>query len=130
MPTLLALDVGTKRTGVAVAFDGTEMAVGKDTIEHRNEKELLTSVVALVAQTHATLLVLGLPYLPSGAEGSQAKIVRSFMESFKREMPGVTVITLDERYTTPRNAQYDGNTAAACDLLSTYIDKEKGLTKN
>ena len=121
MSTILAFDVGTKRTGVAVAFAGTNIAVAKDTIVHASLSDLHSSIVALCAMHRTHTIVLGLPLLPSGKEGAQARIVRDL--AVELQNTGIEAIYIDERYTTVRNAQYDGDASSACHILSTFLDR-------
>jgi putative holliday junction resolvase len=122
MPTILALDIGTKRTGVAVAYAGTSIAVARDTLHHESGDALIEAVRSECVATGAAHILLGLPLLPSGAEGAQVRIVQRVGAMLQRE--GYCVLYADERYTTPRNAEYDGNSAAACAILACHIDRE------
>ncbi|OGJ59545.1 hypothetical protein A2881_03060 [Candidatus Peribacteria bacterium RIFCSPHIGHO2_01_FULL_55_13] len=125
-PTVLGFDIGTRHTGVAIAFADSGMAVTKDTIDHTSNEELLASIGALVAQHHVKHCILGLPRLPGGEEGGQAAFVRSIGDKLAQK--GMKVSYIDERYTTARNSQYDGNAAAACSILTIYLERTKNLT--
>ncbi len=128
MPSLLAFDVGLRRTGVAIAFSGTDMAVVKDTIHHKNMAVLEAEIQALGSAYTVKTMILGLPLLASGTEGEQAGIVRSLAKNL--EKLGFEVLFIDERYTTLRNVQYDGDAASACQILSTYLERKKNLTQS
>jgi putative transcription antitermination factor YqgF len=124
--TLLGFDIGTRHTGVAIAFAGSDMAVAKQTIHHTSSAQLLEHIDTLLALYMTHHCILGLPRLPGGEEGEQAAFVRSI--GAKIAQNGREVSYIDERYTTTRNSQYDGNAAAACFILSTYLDKKRNLT--
>ncbi|TSC58565.1 MAG: putative holliday junction resolvase [Candidatus Peregrinibacteria bacterium Greene0416_62] len=124
--TLLCFDIGTRHTGVAISFAGSDMAVTKETINHTSLEELLEGITALMNLYHSNHCILGLPRLPTGIEGKQAAIVRTI--GAKLAQKGQKVSYIDERYTTPRNSQYDGNAAAACTILNTFLDQNRNLT--
>ncbi len=126
MSNILAFDVGLRRTGVAIAFGGTEMAIAKDTLHHADMQSLELLIQNLCAQYQVTTIVLGLPLLPSGDEGPQVDIVRNLGKNL--EKLGFEVIFIDERYTTQRKAQYDGDAASACQILSMFIERKNNLT--
>ena len=124
--TLLGFDIGTRHTGVAIAFAGSDMAVTKDTIHHTSSAQLITRIQELSEQYHVSHYILGLPRLPGGEEGEQSAFVRGI--GAKLAELGREVSYIDERYSTARNSQYDGNAAAACAILNTFIERKKNLT--
>ena len=128
MSTLLAFDVGLRRTGVAIAFSGMEMAVAKDTIRHTTMADLVSKMMGLCSLHEVKTIILGLPLLATGTEVEQASIVRSLAKNL--EKLGFEVLFIDERYTTPRNVQYDGDAASACQILSMYLERKKNLTQS
>lgn len=117
---VIALDIGTRRTGIAFYDSGTGIPLPLDTITHTSEEDLLSRVEDIVRQRQADLLLIGLPLLPSGKEGTQAGLVRQWALGLAGN--GIPVIFADERYTTPRHAQGDGNAEAACTLLQTGLE--------
>lgn len=114
---LLALDIGTRRTGVAYYDDATKIVLPLDTITHTSVEELLTKVEKVIALRMINHVYIGLPLLPSGVEGAQASSVRSFGSRLQRA--GIPHSFVDERYTTPRGKDSDGDAQAACSLLQT-----------
>lgn len=123
MPAVLALDVGARRTGVALADERTQVPVALDSIRHANTDELVSAVITLLKERGVDSVVCGLPLLPSGEEGSQCRFVRSVADLLTAK--GVPVSLLDERYSTPRGTESDGDAAAACQLLLTFLDRRK-----
>jgi putative holliday junction resolvase len=123
----LSLDIGQRRTGVAFLDDATGIPLPLTTLTHRSARELTSLVSAIVEERKVDRLIIGLPLLPDGTEGEQARIVREVAESF--EAFGKPMSFVDERYTTPsvRSSKalrhspppsaYDGDAAAACALL-------------
>ncbi len=123
MERILALDIGMRRTGVAYADSDTGVPFPLETIEHTTTDELIMKVLSTVSERRITHLVVGLPFLLSGAEGAQAKYVHSVVEELKRN--GLFVELIDERYTTERSDVIDVDAKAACTILGVYIDKKK-----
>ena len=112
---LLALDIGTRRTGVAFADTDIGIPLSLDTITHSSFSELEDRVLSLLEEKKIDRIIIGLPLLPSGDEGAQVRIVRSFAD--RLEKTGIPLSFLDERYTTPKNGSSDSETAAACSML-------------
>ncbi len=96
---LLALDLGAKRIGVAVCDELRITARPLPMIWRRSWKELLRQVANLVESFAAKGLVIGLPLLVDGGEGSAAESVRTEAEKFRRSL-GVPIYLQDERLTS------------------------------
>ncbi len=124
----LSLDVGTRRTGIAYLDDAVGIPLPLDTLHHESLEQLTKSVLEIVRTRGVGTVIIGLPKLPSGDEGSQASISREVGTLLQKS---IDVRYVDERYTTPKTrnhknvlsaAEYDGDAAAACALLSGKID--------
>ena len=77
--TYLGFDVGTKRTGVAIANSLTAQANGIDTVKHNKDGSTNWDAFALIIDKHpANLFVVGLPYDKEGKEQEMTFIARSF----------------------------------------------------
>ncbi len=119
---ILSFDVGSKRTGVAMFDDRIDIVLSLATIKHTSAEELLTVVRTLVAERGATLVVLGLPLLPSGERGKQAELI----DALATQLRGTVEVALfDERYTTNRRGPVDPDAASACEILRTYLASEQ-----
>jgi putative Holliday junction resolvase len=124
---LLALDVGTRRTGCAFCDTTVGVPLALDTIRHDSVDALEAAVLQLVDERHINRILLGNPLLPSGAIGEQAEFVHAFAERLRQRQCEVELI--DERYTTPQRALADGDAQAACTLLLMWLEK-RHLTKD
>ena len=96
---ILALDVGSKRIGVAVSDPLGITAQGLDTIQRQNKRRDLEALGRLFADYQVTEVVVGLPLRLSGAEGTQSTKMRLFAEQLESHF-GVTVHLWDERWTS------------------------------
>lgn len=79
--TLVCLDVGEKRIGVAVADTGVRIAVPFATIEVDGSE--LQSIAEIVIKEQAETIVLGYPRNQQGEVTAQTKYVETFAEGLK-----------------------------------------------
>lgn len=96
---LVALDLGTKRVGVAVSDEIQITATPLPFIERRSWKDLLRRVAAIIEAYDARGLVIGLPLGLDGSDGPAALEARRIAENFRRSL-NVPVYLQDERLTT------------------------------
>ena len=96
---ILALDVGSKRIGVAVSDPLGITAQGLDTIQRQNKRRDLEALGQLLAKYEVREIVVGLPLRLSGAEGTQSEKMRVFADLLRAHF-GVTVHLWDERWTS------------------------------
>ena len=96
---IMALDVGTKRIGVAVADPGGSFALPVTVIERTNLRSDLERIVALAQEYSADELVVGDPVTLSGERGIAAEKVDRFVEQLGRVYSGA-IARVDERMST------------------------------
>ena len=96
---VLALDLGTKRVGVAVSDELRITVNPLPAIERRSWKDLLRRVAAVIESYDARGLVIGLPLSLDGTEGPAAKDARAVAEKFQQSLR-IPVYLQDERLTT------------------------------
>jgi len=77
----LAIDYGTKRTGLAICDWAETIASPLAVIE--GQKELLKKIAEVVQTENVEAVVLGLPLNMTGSESSQTKLVLKFAEQLK-----------------------------------------------
>ena len=121
---LLALDVGTRRTGCAFCDDVIGIPLPLDTLMHSSTEELIEQVSSLAKDRGVTHIIIGNPLLPSGRIGAQALLVKQVADLLSAR--GFSVQLFDERYTTVQHALGDGDAQAACTILLTYLAR-KGI---
>ena len=74
----LAIDLGDKRTGIAVGDDETGLASPVATLPVAAGPALLQAVRDEIARHAPDALVLGLPVSMDGSEGTRARLTRAF----------------------------------------------------
>jgi putative transcription antitermination factor YqgF len=124
--TVLALDYGSARTGVAVSDPTDTLARPVCTVERASTKAGLARLGELVRDHEAERIVVGLPLTLRGEQGAQAEETMRFVDRL-RAVVGVPVETFDERFTTTLAGPGEGDDArAAAHLLSSYLEWSRG----
>ena len=81
---LMALDVGTKRIGVALADSSIRIAIPFLTIEVENDLEsVVKQIIELISKEEINVLVVGLPRNQSGEETSQSVYTKEFVKKLE-----------------------------------------------
>jgi putative Holliday junction resolvase len=97
--SLLALDVGSKRIGVALADPTGTFALPVTVIERTNLKADLERIRALAREYGVDEIVVGDPLTLSGERGPAAEKIDRFVERLARVFGGA-IHRIDERMTT------------------------------
>ncbi len=95
----MALDVGSKRIGVAVADPGESFAMPLATIVRTNRRNDLESIKSYLDSYGVDELVVGDPLTLAGERGIAARGIDTFVESLREIFDG-TIHRVDERMTT------------------------------
>ncbi|MCA1838826.1 MAG: Holliday junction resolvase RuvX [Actinomycetota bacterium] len=95
--TVLAIDPGSKRIGIAVSDPSGSMAIPIGTVEAG--PSAVAAIEDLVKQKSAVEVIVGLPLHLNSKEGDSAKAARRLAESLERTLD-VPVTMVDERLTT------------------------------
>jgi putative Holliday junction resolvase len=80
----LGLDVGDKRTGVAISDPQGILALPLTVINRGDEDATIMDIIKLVEQHEIERIVIGLPRCLNGALGRQAKKVTAFAERLRK----------------------------------------------
>jgi putative Holliday junction resolvase len=94
---VLALDVGTKRIGVAVG-EGT-FAFPHSTLERTNVRDDVSAIVALARDRGVRTIVVGDPLTMSGERALASEKIDAFVAHLSRAFDGA-IERVDERLTT------------------------------
>ncbi len=98
MSTVIGLDHGARRIGVAVGETESGMAFARPAIHRHNLADDLQAVTQLAKAEGAELVVVGLPMHMDGSEGDQAAAARAFGDALTDL--GLSVAFEDERLST------------------------------
>ncbi len=101
MTRFLALDVGERRIGVALADTASGSVKRLTTIRRASESRDAATLVTMAREHDAHELVVGLPLNADGSEGSQAVETRMWAEAIER-LTGLPGCWRDERHTSAR----------------------------
>ncbi|HTW09051.1 MAG TPA: Holliday junction resolvase RuvX [Acidimicrobiales bacterium] len=135
----LGLDLGAKRIGIALSDDDRRVASALTVLSRGgSHAEDHINIARLVAETGATVVIVGLPLSLNGSEGPAAAAVRAEVEQL-RLVVAVPVECADERYSSvvahqalgaagsrrpsARRAMVDKMAAAA--ILQTWLDRQR-----
>jgi putative Holliday junction resolvase len=136
---VVALDLGTRRIGVAYSDSRRTLATPWGTVERTGDPERdRSAVIGVISEVEAGTVVVGLPLSLSGASGPAAQAVLREVAALREllEPMGITVETADERFTTVeaqrsltgagrkgRAARSVIDSAAAMVLLQAWLDR-------
>jgi putative holliday junction resolvase len=96
---IIALDLGTKRIGVAVSDELQFTVRPLKIIERTGWKKLLLQIKEILAEFDAVTLVLGLPLNTDDSESEMSQEARRLARNFSLSLE-IPVILQDERVTT------------------------------
>lgn len=136
MQRIIALDIGTVRTGVAVSDPLGMFAQGIAVL--RAEGDWLNELAGIIGGYDRPKLLIGLPRRTDGSEGPEAVRIREIAESIKERFPQLEVLFWDERFTTAiaqqslisadvsrKDRRQKVDKIAAALLLQSYLDRER-----
>jgi len=112
--TILGLDIGEKRTGVAISNNVSSICTPLEYINSNNN--FLQKLSKIISEKSIDTVIIGLPKLLNGKEGKRAKISRKISKEIQSEYNSIKVILWDERLTTKQAEKY---------LLETIPNKRK-----
>lgn len=131
--TLIGLDVGEKRIGVAVADSGVRIAVPFLTIEADGNE--IEAIAKIVLQERADIIVVGYPRNQKGEVTAQTSYVERFAERLADiEVPVVfqdeslTSVMAEERLVAQKKpyTKADIDAQAATIILQDYVEAQYG----
>ncbi|MDF1575753.1 MAG: Holliday junction resolvase RuvX [Bacteroidales bacterium] len=97
MGRIVAIDYGTRRTGVAVTDPGQMIASPMETVPTH---ALMHFLQAYLEKEHVELLVVGHPRQMDHSESESMKEIRFFVAAFKKRFKEIPVAYMDERFTS------------------------------
>ena len=134
MYKVMALDIGTKRIGIALSDYLLVLATGHSYIQRIPESKAIDEIKKIAKENNVKKIVVGVPLNMDGTEGSQAKDCKNFAS----KIPGYEIIYEDERLTSEiaeenlRNKKVNFrkdkglvDIESACIILEQYIERKK-----
>lgn len=96
MYKIMALDIGTKRIGVALSDFLLVTANGYSCIERTTDEKAIQEILKIAKENHVKKIIAGVPINMDGTEGFQAEDCKNFAS----KLTGYEVIFEDERLTS------------------------------
>ena len=132
---LIALDVGTKRIGVAKADSKVRIAIPYSAVEVDGTE--FQKIASLARAWDIDSFVIGLPRNSQGQETEQSRYVRQFARDLKKSIPSAKICFQDESLTSVeaekrlknRKKGYkkgDIDSEAAAIILQDFIEEKTG----
>ena len=97
MARIIAIDYGTKRTGIAITDELQLIASGLTTVDTKN---LLPYLKNYIANENVEAMVIGEPKRMNNEPSQVEDDILSFRESIIKNFPALTIIRQDERFTS------------------------------
>ena len=97
MGRILALDYGTKRTGLAVTDEMQIIASGLTTVD---TKQLIVFLKNYIATENVEKFIVGLPKQMDNTASESEVYIQKFLKQLKKSIPDVPVERVDERFTS------------------------------
>lgn len=97
MGRILALDYGSKRTGIAITDELQLIASGLTTV---STPELIDFLKKYIASEKVELVLVGEPKQKDGTHSSIEEEIQKFLKKFSSIFPDLQVKRVDERYTS------------------------------
>lgn len=141
MGRIVAIDYGTKRTGIAVTDPAQIIASPLDTVVTH---ELMHFLDSYFKAEEVELLVVGFPRKMDNSESDSMKQIRYFVEAFRKRFAAIPVEWMDERFTSKlameamvtggmkrsdRRIKGNIDKVSAAIILQSYLEQRNNLTK-
>ena len=133
MYKVMALDIGTKRIGIALSDYLLVLSNGHSYIPREPENKALETIQKIAKENNVKKIIVGIPYNMDGTKGFQAENC----EQFASKIQGYEVIFEDERLTSNqaeenlRNKKIDFrknkglvDIESACIILEQYLARK------
>jgi len=114
--SILGLDIGDKRTGVAISNDVSSICTPLNYIPSQDINYFLKNLYNLIIEKKINKIIIGLPKLLSGKEGERAKYSRYISKKIKEKNKNLEIVLWDERLTSKQAEKY---------LLESGVEKNK-----
>ena len=133
MNKIMALDIGTKRIGIALSDFLHIIATGNSVVNRQPENEAIEQIKKVATDNMVKTIVVGIPFNMDGTQGSQAEDCIKFAKNFQQDFE---VAFEDERLTSEaaeenlrakkidfRNNKGLVDIESACIILEQYLNR-------
>ena len=124
---IIALDIGEKRTGVAISNNISTMCTPLKYIKSEDLEFLMSELTIIIDQNDINKIIIGLPKLLSGKEGLRAKFSRYISKKIKQKFLNLEIILWDERLTTREAEKYLIESGIKKSKIKEKIDSESAV---
>ena len=97
MARLLAIDFGTKRTGIAITDEMQIIASGLTTV---STKDLISFLKDYFAKEDVELIIIGEPKQKDGTHSDVEVCIKNFILKLVKAFPKLRIERMDERFTS------------------------------
>ncbi len=97
MGRILAIDYGTKRTGLAVTDEMQIIASGLTTVD---TKELIVFLKNYISSENVEKFVVGLPKQMNNTASESEVYIQKFLQKLTKSIPDIPIERVDERFTS------------------------------
>jgi len=118
MARLLAIDFGTKRTGIAITDEMQIIASGLTTV---STKDLISFLKDYFAKEDVELIVIGEPKQKDGTHSDVEVCIKNFIIKLVKAFPTLRIERMDERFT---------NKIALKTMIESGLSKKKRQNKS
>lgn len=130
MGTVLAIDYGLKRVGLAVSDPEKAFAFPYDAIENKSSGYLISRINNLALEKDVELILIGMPYNPRSEvrdpkleKKSMESIVQDFINKLKKST-NIPIKTVDERLSSFAANENLKEAGLSAKQSKKYIDSE------
>lgn len=122
MGRILAIDYGTRRTGIAVSDPQQLIAGGLATVETHELERFLSQYIA---REEVSTIVVGKPMRMNGTPSETMRFIQPLVARLRRNFPTVEVVLYDERFTSvlAHRAMLDGGLRKMARRDRALVDK-------
>ncbi len=104
--SLLAIDYGTRKVGLAVGHRLTGSAQPLAPIRYRQPEALMSALTELVQRWRPARIIVGLPLSADGHETDMSRQVRAFADQLALRVPALAIHLHDERMSSQEAARH------------------------
>ncbi|WP_159019736.1 Holliday junction resolvase RuvX [Algibacter sp. L3A6] len=97
MARILAIDYGTKRTGIAITDELQIIASGLTTV---NTKEIFSFLKTYTSKERVELFLVGEPKQMDNTASESEVFISKFLDKLEKQFPNIPVKRVDERFTS------------------------------